>query len=64
MAVLQFVVTIINRESNADLRRFSRNAVQYLWELMAFIVMAREEKPFPFGPFPQVPDDMAGGDSS
>ena len=56
MAIVQFVVVCVQREPNNDLKRFSRSMVQYLFELFAFICFATEEKPFPFGPFPSVPD--------
>lgn len=56
MAIVQLIVVAIDGKPNTDLRRFSRNAVQYLWELLAFLVFASDERPFPFGPFPNIPD--------
>ena len=56
MAIVQLIVVAIDGKPNADLRRFSRNAVQYLWELLAFLVFASDDRPFPFGPFPNIPD--------
>jgi hypothetical protein len=31
------------------------NLVQYLWELVAYILFVRDEQPFPIGPFPSRP---------
>lgn len=56
LAIIQLIVMAIDGKPNTDLRRFSRNAVQYLWELLAFLVFAGDDRPFPFGAFPNVPD--------
>jgi len=56
MAVVQCVVYLIDKDANADLKKFSRNTVQYLFELMAFISFSSDERPFPFGKFPTVPE--------
>jgi hypothetical protein len=42
----------VNGKLNEELKTFSLNMVQYLFELVAFIVFARDEQPFPMGPFP------------
>lgn len=54
LGALQFVVILITGNKNEELRAFSRNLIQYVWECLAFVVFAREEKPFPFGRFPSV----------
>lgn len=54
LGVVQLVVILVAKEKNDELRLFSRNLVQYVWECLAFIVFAREEKPFPFAKFPSV----------
>lgn len=56
MAIVQLIVVLIDKRPNADLKRFARNTVSYLGELMAFLVFATEDRPFPFGPFPNDPD--------
>ncbi len=38
---------------NPELKTFTFSLVQYLWELLAFIVFVRDEQPFPIGPFPK-----------
>jgi len=53
IGVVQFVVLAINGKVNDELKAFSVNLVQYLWELVAFIIFARDEQPFPIGPFPR-----------
>src|ERR1700744_1645335 len=53
IALIQFIVFAINGHVNAELKSFSANLVQYLWDLVAFIVFARDEQPFPIGPFPK-----------
>ena len=53
VALVQFVLLAINGKLNEELKAFSLNLVQYLLELVAFIVFARDEHPFPIGPFPK-----------
>jgi hypothetical protein len=55
LGLAQWIVTAVAGDSDDDLRRWSRNLNQYLWEVLSFIVFARDEKPFPFGtPFPRM----------
>jgi len=56
MAIVQLIVVAIDKKPNSDLRRFARNTVQYLWELLAYLVFASDDRPFPFGPFPNIPE--------
>lgn len=53
LALVQFVVVAINGKVNDELKTFTVNLVQYLWELLAFIAFVRDEQPFPIGPFPK-----------
>lgn len=53
LAVGQFVVLMINGKANDELKHISLSLLQYLFELLAFIVFARDERPFPFAPFPK-----------
>ena len=53
LAVVQFVVLAINGHTNDELKRFSLNLLQYLFELLAFVTFARDNLPFPIGPFPK-----------
>jgi len=54
LGAVQFVVILITGNKNEELRTFSRNLIQYVWECLAFVIFAREEKPFPLGKFPSV----------
>jgi hypothetical protein len=53
LALMQFVVVALQGRVNDGVKTLSLNLIQYLWELLAFIVFARNEQPFPVGPFPQ-----------
>lgn len=53
LALAQFVVVAINGRENEELRTFTVNLIQYLWELLAFIAFVRDEQPFPIGAFPK-----------
>ena len=55
LALVQYVVVAINGQVNDELKHFSQNLIQYLWELLAFIAFLRDELPFPLGPFPKKP---------
>lgn len=54
LGAIQFVVILVTGAKNEELRSFSRNLVQYVWECLAFVIFAREDKPFPLGKFPSV----------
>lgn len=55
LGLAQWIVTAVSGDHDDDLKRWSRNLNQYLWEVLSFIVFARDEKPFPFGtPFPRM----------
>jgi hypothetical protein len=53
LALVQFVTIGVSGKINEELRHFSINLVQYLWELLAFITFVRDDQPFPIGPFPK-----------
>lgn len=53
LALVQFVVVAINGRVNDELRTFTINLIQYLWELLAFVAFVRDEQPFPIGSFPK-----------
>ena len=55
IGVVQFVMMAIQGRVNAELRSFSVNLAQYLWELVAYVTFVRDERPFPMGPFPVGP---------
>jgi len=53
LALVQFIMLAISGRINEELRDFCVNMVQYLWELVAYIIFVRDEQPFPIGPFPK-----------
>lgn len=56
MAVVQLIVVLVSNKPNKELAGFARNGAQYMFEMMAYLGFARDETPFPFGKFPDVPD--------
>jgi len=53
LGVVQFAMFAIEGHANDELKRFTKRLACYLWELLTFICFARDERPFPFGPFPK-----------
>jgi Domain of unknown function (DUF4389) len=53
LAAVQFLVHAINGKPNEDIKSFSASLAEYLRELLAYMAFAREEQPFPLGPFPK-----------
>jgi hypothetical protein len=53
LALIQFIVLGITGKLNDELKVFSVNLVQYIWQLLGFVVFARDDQPFPMGPFPK-----------
>jgi hypothetical protein len=53
LSAIQFVVLLVTGRVNPELRSFNLGLLQYLLELFAFISFARDDRPFPFGPFPK-----------
>ena len=53
LGLVQFLMLALSGRVNEELRHFSVNLVQYLWELVAYILFVRDEQPFPIGPFPR-----------
>ncbi len=58
LALLQFVVAVVNKELNEDLQVFSRRLVAYLADLLGYVTFQSEDKPFPLGRFPQDKDGL------
>jgi hypothetical protein len=53
LAILQFITRAITGHVNDELRQFSRNVITYLQELLGYVTLVRDERPFPIGPFPK-----------
>jgi hypothetical protein len=55
IGLVQWIVTAVSGTQDDTLKGWGRNLNQYLWEVLSFIVFAREDRPFPFGtPFPRM----------
>lgn len=54
MGAVQLAVILVTGKRNDELRGFSRNLIQYVWQCLAFVTFSSEEKPFPFGAFPKL----------
>ena len=53
LAALQFVATAVTRHHNDELKHFSVRLTLYMQELLGYITLVRDERPFPIGSFPQ-----------
>jgi hypothetical protein len=53
LSLVQFIVYLVNHAPNHDLRQISRELVGYISVVLAYLVFVRDEKPFPFAPFPR-----------
>ncbi len=53
LGAVQLVVVFLSGGKNEELASFSRRLIAYVFECLSFIVFDREDKPFPFGPFPE-----------
>ena len=52
LALIQFVLWLINDEVNANLREFAGRVNAYFGEIIGFLSFSRNAVPFPFAPFP------------
>jgi hypothetical protein len=52
VAVIQFVVLLLNGAPNARLASFGRSMGSYLRQIVHFLTFATEELPFPFSDWP------------
>lgn len=57
LGALQFVVILIRGEANDELKSFSRNLIQFVWQCLAYVTFNRDEKPFPLSRFPDTAND-------
>lgn len=52
VAVIQFVIALVNGEPNERLVVFGRNLAGYFRQIVHFLTFATEEPPFPFSEWP------------
>lgn len=53
VVVLQFLLTLLTGESNTQLRTFGMSLAAYIYQIVVYITLNSEERPFPFGPWPE-----------
>jgi len=52
IAIAQFALRIFDGDASGDLGRFGRRLGRYMAQMAAYVTLARDEAPFPFGRFP------------
>lgn len=52
LAVIQFVLVVINETPNPRLLAFGRSLANYLRQIVRFLTFASEDIPFPFSDWP------------
>ncbi|MGD9662593.1 MAG: DUF4389 domain-containing protein [Porticoccaceae bacterium] len=57
IAVIQFVLVLINGEGNGNLRRLGQGIAIWMQQNFQFLCFGSEEKPFPFQDWPQSPEE-------
>lgn len=53
VAIFQFLAVLFTGRTNARLDQFGRGLSRYVYEMVQFFTFAREERPFPFSPWPE-----------
>ncbi len=56
VVLFQFLSTLLTGSNNVQLLRFGRQLSDFVRQILMFITYNSEEKPFPFGPWPNVED--------
>ena len=52
VVVLQFLICLVTGERNERLAQFGLNLARYVQQIIQFLSFATEDRPFPFGPWP------------
>ncbi|WP_275100330.1 DUF4389 domain-containing protein [Sedimenticola hydrogenitrophicus] len=55
VAVIQFILVLINKEANQPLCKFGQGLSTYLYDITQFLVFNTEHKPFPFDDWRNAP---------
>jgi len=53
VVVFQFLATLFTGETNARLRAFGLSLAAFIYQIASFVTFNSDEKPFPFGPWPE-----------
>jgi hypothetical protein len=52
IALIQFVLTLVTGSLNANLVSFASSLSTYGYQIMLFLTYVKDDKPFPFSPWP------------
>ncbi|MDY0132589.1 MAG: DUF4389 domain-containing protein [Desulforegulaceae bacterium] len=58
ITVFQYIFLLITKNYIKPLRNFSRNFALYLKEVLDYILLVSNKKPFPFNEFPKTETDL------
>jgi len=53
VVVFQFLATLFTGETNARLREFGLSLAAFIYQIVTFVTFNSDERPFPFGPWPE-----------
>ncbi len=56
LGAVQLIVVFLSGGKNEELLSFSRRLIAYVFECLSFITFDCDDKPFPFGAFPDARD--------
>ncbi|MFV1997495.1 MAG: DUF4389 domain-containing protein [Acidiferrobacterales bacterium] len=59
VVLFQFLSTLLTGNNNQQLLRLGRQLSSFVRQLLMFVTYNSEEKPFPFGPWPNMTEDTA-----
>lgn len=57
--LVQLVVFFIDRKANEELRKATRQLWTYLGDILGYLAFIKNERPFPFSPFPKAEPEAA-----
>lgn len=52
--IVQFLLKLFTGRTNQRLRALSREIAAYYQQIICYLTLSADEKPYPFGPWPQV----------
>jgi hypothetical protein len=52
VVIFQFLFTLFGGEPNARLLVFGRSLATFIYQIVSFLTFTSDERPFPFGPWP------------
>tara|TARA_B110000858_G_scaffold198463_1_gene265315 strand:+ start:14690 stop:15130 length:441 start_codon:yes stop_codon:yes gene_type:complete len=64
LSIVQSVFTLLNGQTNANLKYFSATLALYVIQIIEFLTYLSEAKPFPFSDLPEVEDDSLQEESA